>query len=133
MPTSAIPAFRPNKPASDLGHNSGAPLTGSVGYWLLWTLPLLFIVGSFGLGRYRQNRLDTADKRRSQGAARRAQQALREVRKRPEDEANEEAGRILNRYLEEKLNVSVTGQTQTHLARMLTEKGIDPALADQLD
>ena len=30
VPTSAIPAFRPNKPASDLGHNSGAPLTGRV-------------------------------------------------------------------------------------------------------
>jgi hypothetical protein len=132
VPTSAIPAFRPNKPASDLGHSSGAPLTGSVGYWLLWTLPLLFIVGSFGLGRYRQNRLDTADKRRSQGAARRAQQALREARKRPEGEANEEAGHILTRYLEEKLNVSVTGQTQTDVARMLGEKGIATALVERV-
>ena len=50
----------------------------------------------------------------------------------PEDEANEAAGRILVRYLEEKLNVSVTGQTQTDLARMLTEKGIDPALAERV-
>ena len=78
--------------------------------------------GSFGLGRYRQQRRDTANERRSQSAAKRAQQALRDARKQPEGEANEAAGRILTRYLEEKLNVSVTGQTQTHLARMLTER-----------
>jgi hypothetical protein len=126
------PEFRPNKPAAELGHSSGAPLTDNGGYWLLWTLPLLLFIGSYSLSRYRQQRLDSADARRSQSAEKRAQHALRDARKLPEDEANEAAGRILVRYLEEKLNVSVTGQTQTHLARMLTEKGIDPALAERV-
>jgi len=130
--TPIIPEFRPNKPAAELGHSSGAPLTGNAGYWLLWLLPLALIAGSFGLNRYRQQRHDTAGERRSQGAAKKAKQALREVRKLPEAEANEAAGRILNRYLEEKLNISVTGQTQTDLSRMLTEKGIDPALAERV-
>ena len=48
------------------------------------------------------------------------------------DEANEAAGRILTGYLEEKLNVSMTGQTQTGLARMLTERGVEPALSERV-
>jgi len=130
--TSTIPEFRPNKPASELGHSSGAPLTGNAGFWLLWTLPMFLIMGSFGLSRYRQQRRDTAGERRSQSAAKRAQQALLDTRKQPEGEANESAGRILSHYLEEKLNVSVTGQTQTYLARMLIEKGVNPALAERV-
>jgi hypothetical protein len=136
---SSIPEFRSNKPASELGHNSAPPLTGNAGYWLLWTLPLFLLVGSFGLSRYRRQRLDTADVRRSQSAVKRAKQALRDARKQaevfgisPEDEANEAAGRILTRYLEEKLNVSMTGQTQTDLARTLSEKGLNPALAERV-
>ena len=136
---SSIPEFRSNKPASELGHNSAPPLTGNAGYWLLWTLPLFLLVGSFGLSRYRRQRLDTADVRRSQSAVKRAKQALRDARKQAEvfgisaeDEANEAAGRILARYLEEKLNVSMTGQTQTDLARTLSEKGLNPALAERV-
>ncbi len=130
--TPIMPDFRPNKPAAELGHSSGTPLTSNAGYWLLWLLPLALIAGSFGLTRYQQRQHNTADERRSQGAAKRAQQALRDARKQPETEANEAAGHILYRYLEEKLAISVTGQTQTDLARMLTEKGLDTALAERV-
>ena len=128
----SIPEFRPNKPASELGHTSSPPLTENAGYWLLWTLPLFLMVGSFSLRRVRQQRLDTAGVRRSQSAVKRAKQSLRDARKQPDDEANEAAGRILTGYLEEKLNVSMTGQTQTGLARMLTERGVEPALAERV-
>ena len=130
--TPIMPNFRPNKPAAELGHSSGAPLTSNVGYWLLWLMPLVLIAGSFGVTRYQQQRRNTSSERRSQSAAKRAQQALRDARKQPETEANEAAGQILNRYLEEKLAISVTGQTQTELAGILTEKGLDPALAERV-
>lgn len=126
------PEFRSNKTAAELGHGSGAPLLDSAGYWFLWTVPLLLIMGSFGLSRIREQRLGTADVRRSQSAAKRAKQALREARKQPENEANAAAGRILTRYLEEKLNVRIMGQTQTSVSRMLSERGLEEALSERV-
>lgn len=127
-----VPDFRPNKPASELGRTGSAPLVENGGYWLLWTLPLFLIVGSFGLNRYRKQRSNSADIRRSQSAAKRAKQAINEARQHPEAEAQAAAGRILIQYLEEKLNTSVTGQTQTNLSHMLTKQGLDPALAERV-
>jgi len=129
---SAIPELRPNKPASELGKSSGAPLTENSAYWLLWIVPLFLFVGHFGWQRYQQQRLDMVDVRRSQGAAKKAKQALRAARKQQPAEANEAAGRILTSYLEERLNQRVAGQTQTRLVTMLTERGVDPALAERV-
>ena len=127
-----IPEFRSNKPASELGYSSGAPLLENAGYWLLWMLPLFLIVGSFGLNRFRQQRLATADIRRSNSAAKRAYQALREARKRPQNEANDAVGRILTRYLEDKLDITLAGQTQPGLRRMLLEQNLDPEVAERV-
>lgn len=127
-----IPEFRPNKPASELGQGSGTPLVKNGGYWFLWMLPLFLIAGSIGLNRYRKQRDDTVAMRRSQSAAKRANQALQKARKRPEGIAHADAGRILTRYLEEKLNTGMTGQTQTNVTEMLTKQGLDPALVEKV-
>jgi hypothetical protein len=128
----AVPELRPNKPASELGHSSGAALTGSASYWLLWALPLLLIAGHFGWSLYRQQRLDTVDERRSQGAAKKAKQSLRAALKQQTSRADEIAGQVLTSYLEEKLNHPMTGQTQTQLNTTLLQKGIDPELAERV-
>ncbi len=128
----SIPDFRPNKPTSELGHSSGAPLLENAGYWLLWMLPLFLIVGSFGLSRFRQQRLATADIRRSKSAAKRAYQALYEARNRPQNEANDTAGMILTRYLEEKLDINMVGKTQPRLHQILLEQNLDPQLAERV-
>lgn len=128
----AVPELRPNKPASELGRSSGAPLTGNRAYWLLWVLPLILIAGHFGWRAYRQQRLEMADVRRSRGAAKKAKQSLRAARKQQTADTNELAGRILTGYLEEKLNQPVTGQTQTRLATILLQKGVEPALTERV-
>jgi hypothetical protein len=128
----AIPELRPNKPASELGRSSGAALTGTAGYWLLWALPLLLIATHFSWSLYRQQRLDTVDERRSQGAAKKAKQSLRAARKQQTAEADERAGHILTSYLEERLNQPMIGQTQTQLNTMLLQKGVDSALVERV-
>ena len=128
----AIPELRPNKPASELGRSSGAALTSTAGYWLLWALPLLLIATYTGWNHYRQQRLNTVDERRSQGAAKKAKNSLRAARKQQTPNADEISGQILTSYLEEKLNQPMTGQTQTQLNAMLLQKGIDPALAERV-
>jgi hypothetical protein len=115
-----------------LGQSSGPPLLENAGYWLLWFLPLFLIVGSFGLSHFRQQRLATADIRRSKSAAKRAYQALNEARNRPQNEANDTAGMILNRYLEEKLDINVAGKTQPRLMQLLLEKNLEPQLAGRV-
>jgi hypothetical protein len=98
----------------------------------LWVLPLILIAGHFGWRTYRQQRLEMVDVRRSQGAAKKAKQSLRAARKQQTADTNELAGRILTGYLEEKLNQPVTGQTQTRLATILLQKGVEPALTERV-
>ena len=123
------PALRPIKVSAELGRSSSTPLTDKAGYWLLWTVPLLLLVGQMGWSRYQQQRFDTADMRRSRAAAAQAHKALGQAQK--GGQGDEAAGPILLRYLEEKLNQRVAGLSQTQLAALLAEKGVDPALAAQ--
>jgi hypothetical protein len=120
------PALRPIKVSAELGRSSSSPLTDKAGYWLLWAVPLLLIVGQMGWSRYQQQRFDTADSRRSREAAAKAHKALGQAQKQGGDEAA--AGPILLRYLEEKLNQRVAGLSQTQLADLLAAQGADPAL-----
>lgn len=127
-----LPEFRPNKPAAELGHNSGAPLVENSAYWLLWTLPLLFLAGSFGVARYRQRRQETTGLRRSQNAAKRAQSALHEARREPQTQ-NAAAGRVLNQYLAEKLNINASGMTHATLSATLAAHGIEAPLTERVE
>ncbi len=119
--------LRPIKSSTELGSGAvGMPLTEQSGYWLLWAVPLLLLVGHFGWKRYAQQRLDTADMRRSRGAAGKAQRALAQAQK--EGQSQEAAGPILNGYLGEKLNQPVAGLSQTQLASLLSANGVDSDL-----
>ena len=123
---SNVPDLRPNKAAGELSRSSSGPLTGNGIYWLLWLVPLVLFVSHWGYRRYQQQRMDTADSRRSQGAARQAKQALREAGK--QGSASQVAGGILVSYLEEKMNQRVVGLSQTQLAALLEQHGVDAEL-----
>jgi hypothetical protein len=123
----ANPALRPIKSSAELNSAAGSPLTAQMGYWLLWAVPLLLLVGHFSWKRYQQQRLDTADLRRSKGAAGKAQKALKEAQK--QGLGQEAAGPILTTYMEDKLNQPIAGLSQTQLAALLPAKGVDEDLS----
>ncbi len=127
-----VPELRPNKPAAALSAGSSVPLVENGLYWLLWLVPLVLFVGYWGLGHYRQRRLDTVDSRRSAGAAKRAQQALQAAGKAPATGSGSTAGSILVSYMEEKMNRNVIGLSQTQLADLLSQQGVDEQLADRV-
>jgi hypothetical protein len=128
--TTAVPinsALRPIKTSAELKSSAGTPLTQQSAYWLLWAVPLVLLAGHFSWRKYQQRRLDTADLRRSKGAAGKAKKALHEAQK--QGQSQEAAGPILVSYMEEKLNQRVAGLSHTQLAELLSGKGIEENLA----
>jgi hypothetical protein len=126
-----VPDLRSIKEAPDRWHISKEPLTQQAGFWLLWILPISLLVGHFSLNLWQQKRTDNASTRRSQQAAKRANQALRQTRKNS-DEGYGAAGQILLTYLSEKMNQPVSGLTQADLAQLLQERGLAPDLVDRV-
>ena len=122
--------LRPIKTSGTMQDFSSTLLTQKTGYWLLWIVPLLFLVGEFGWQRRQKSIHDNPDIQRNKKAARKAHQELRKARKDPMDARNA-AGRILNQYLADKLNRSVVGQTHTSLSEFLLARGIDPGLVER--
>lgn len=122
--------LRPIKTSGTMQDYSSTLLTQKTGYWLLWIVPLLFLVGEFGWQRRQKSIHDNPDIQRNKKAARKAHQELRKARKDPKDARNA-AGRILNQYLADKLNRSVVGQTHTSLSEFLLARGIDPGLVER--
>ena len=123
--------LRPIKTSGTMRDYNSALLTQKAGYWLLWIVPLLFLVGQFGWQRRQKSIHDNPDIQRNKKAARKARQELRKARKNPLDARNA-VGRILNQYLADKLNRSVVGQTRTSLSSFLLERGIDPDLVERV-
>ncbi|MDX1417115.1 MAG: BatD family protein, partial [Candidatus Promineifilaceae bacterium] len=132
VPAAAIPnssALRPIKAAGEL-NSSAAPLTENGVYWLLWLVPLMLLAGYWGWQRYQQQRLETADSRRSAGAAKRANQALKAAGK--QGNGSQAAGAIMVTYLEEKMNQRVAGLSQTQVAGLLEQQGVDDELVGRV-
>jgi len=123
--------LRPIKTSGTMQDFSSAILTQKTGYWLLWIVPLLFLVGQIGWQRRQKSIHENPDIQRNKKAARKARQELRKARKDPMDARNA-AGRILNQYLADKLNRSVVGQTHTSLSGFLLARGIDPGLVERV-
>jgi hypothetical protein len=121
------PILRPIKSSAELNSSAASALTQQTGYWLLWVVPLLLLAGHFGWKRYQQQRLDTADLRRSKGAAGKANKALKEAQ--TAGLSQEAAGPILTAYMEAKLNQPVAGLSHTQLANLLAAKNVDNDLS----
>ena len=126
--TAAVnPVLRPIKSSAELSSSAASALTGQTGYWLLWVVPLLLLVGHFSWKSYQQRRLDTADLRRSKSAAGKAKKALKEAQN--AGLGQEAAGPILTAYMEEKMNRPVVGLSHTQLVNLLSANGVDDDLS----
>ncbi|MFN2139645.1 MAG: BatD family protein [Candidatus Promineifilaceae bacterium] len=126
--TAAVnPVLRPIKSSAELSSSAASALTEQTGYWLLWVVPLLLLVGHFSWKSYQQRRLDTADLRRSKSAASKAKKALKEAQN--AGLGQEAAGPILTAYMEEKMNRPVAGLSHTQLVNLLSANGVDDDLS----
>jgi hypothetical protein len=122
--------LRPIKAAPDV-NSSNQSLTQLNGFWLLWLVPMLLLLGQLGWHLWRQNLINNPEARRSQRAAKNAYQALQKID--PDSgEYYREVGRILTTYLSEKINLNVVGLTQKKLSDILIIHGINGELVEQV-
>jgi hypothetical protein len=123
------------KPAP-LKWNRGNPsLARQAGYWLLWTVPVLMLAGHFGWQTWHRARRENVSQRRSQAAARKARQSLRQAGSLAQQDparAYNAAGQILTGYIADKLSRSITGLTQDGLGDVLISQGVEPELVERL-
>jgi hypothetical protein len=131
LPPSLTPELRPLKEASSQWRIGDRSLIQNPGYWILWTLPLLVFGIHAGWRLRRRNRLDNAAARKNQQAKSQALKSLNRINKQSANQ-NEEAGRILISYLENKLNRSLGGLTHPAVAQMLAERGIPESILERL-
>ncbi|UCG24732.1 MAG: protein BatD, partial [Chloroflexota bacterium] len=125
--------IRPMKEAP-ASWSTGSPwLTDKAEFWLLWTIPMLLLVGHYGWQRRQSSRLNSVSQRRSKQAAGKAHRALREARKGAASDVYHACGRVMTTYLAEKLDRSLTGMTQSGVAQLLRESGVEAELADRVE
>jgi hypothetical protein len=94
-------------------------------------MPLASLAGNFVWQRRQQYWQNNTGLARSSKAGKKAKKALAEARQ-AKDPYNA-AGLVLTGYLADKLNQPVAGLTHQALAGLLTEKGLTPALIEQIN
>ncbi|MDX1437735.1 MAG: BatD family protein, partial [Anaerolineales bacterium] len=127
----ALDQLMPNMEGLRTGNGGRSPLPEQPAYWLLWTLPVIFLVGQFAWQTGKKRRSANPAARRSQAAAGKARQALRSAR-READGGAARVGPILRSYLEDKFNQPLAGLTENNLSLLLTEKGLEPGLVERV-
>ncbi len=127
---SSVGKIRPIKDSPQL-NSLPSLLTRRVGFWLLWTLPLLLLVGQSGWHKRKQYLMNNPEAKRSQKAAKKAYQALKRVDINSSDYYSS-VGRILTTYISDKLNRSVAGLTQAELSGLLLAQGVNNDLVEQV-
>jgi hypothetical protein len=99
----------------------------------LWTVPLLILAGHYGWQRRQSSRLNNVSLRRSKQAAGKAHRMLRDAGKGTATDLYHACGQVLTTYLAEKLDRSLTGMTQSGVAQLLRELGVEAELADRVE
>lgn len=130
-PASVAPTMRSIKPATAPAKGASTQLTQRPEYWLLWCLPPLLLVGQWALQRQRRAREGDVVARRSRQAAAKARRQLRQADQDPA-QAHVVAGRIVVDYIADKLDRPVGGWTQTRVADLLLERGVDTDLVERV-
>jgi len=119
------------KPVPPVLRQTEAPLTKSWLYWLGWALPVAALAaGVAWQWRVRRRQQDPAWVRSSQAAAR-ARRSVQQAQQ-AGDDAYVAAARILDSYLSDKLGKPAAGLTHRALASTLGERGVEPALVEQV-
>jgi hypothetical protein len=102
---------------------------GNPGFWLLWLVPLTFIIAQFGWQRRKKNILNNPAAQRSQKAAKKANLSLKKLDPKSDNYFNA-AGRVLIDYLSDKLDRPVGGLTQAELSGLLLAHGVSEDLVN---
>ena len=119
------------KPVPDHLNAKTRPLTQSPGYWLLWGVPLLALGGSLLWQRRQTFRAQNPHLARRSKARKKAKHALAQVKN--QADVYSAVAQILNNYLADKLNCSVSGLTHQARAHLLAEKGVPADLIAAVD
>ena len=126
------PEVRPLKGVPSSLRQSGKELTGSVGYWAAWGIPLLALAGAVAWRR-RQAALERAlAVSRRQNALRDARTALARAVASGHDPRIASAEAVLS-YLSARLETPVGGLTREALLRRLREAGVPPDLERRVE
>lgn len=120
-----LPQLRPLKPAPETWKMNTQNITDRPLYWGLWALPVLIIFGQLGWTTWNEKKNADPVLRRSKRAAVNAYKRLDHIEKKAVNVAAEIPS-IISNYLNEKLNIPVSGLTHAELAAMLQDHGADP-------
>ena len=118
-----IASLRPLKENPKMWGNEHPALVEQNAFWVLWSVPVLLLVGYFSLSL--ANRTDAGkmmDKRKKK-AERTAHLMLKQSEKDREN-AYEVAERALHGYLQDKLGISLRGLRMTEIGVILEESGV---------
>jgi len=106
------------------------PVTQKPIYWLLWLIPVFGVALHYGWQKRQAYRRQNSALIRSQQAQKKANKALKQAQKADSD-PYASASQILLTYLMEKLNKPVQGLTQQELVALLSDEGVDTAVAQK--
>ena len=133
QPDAAVPVFndiRPLKVSPDRWAVGNSQLLKSSGFWVLWIIPLMFLAMLTAWQFRGRRRSNNVDLRRSKGAQKQAILALKKARKDQESDS-EQVGPILLQYLENRLNLSLSGCTNPAISQLMQDHGVERGLVDE--
>ena len=119
------------KPAPTVLGAEESRVTGSVAYWLAWGIPLAAFVAGVALRRRARRFEGDISLARRTNAFKRARGAVARARRDGSDH-HEASGRILTRYIGDRLNQQVSGLTHDALSTLLAEHGVDGGLIERV-
>jgi hypothetical protein len=138
IPSLTSPNIRPIKQVTNVKTTSGS-LIQKTGYWLLWTVPVVFLIGQYGWQLKNRHRINYPNRRQNQKAAKIAHNALRKMINNVEksdhisESIPEITVQILTNYFAEKLNQPVVGLTRQGFTQLLLSRELDPYLVERVN
>jgi hypothetical protein len=93
-------------------------------YWAMWALPVLIVAGQLSWEVWNKKKKADPARRRSKRAAANAYRRLDQIEKKDVNAAAE-IPLILSNYMNEKLNLPISGLTHAELAATLQDHGAD--------
>jgi len=119
-----VPQLRPLKPAPATWKLNSQNTTDQPLYWAMWALPVLIVAGQLSWEVWNKKKKADPARRRSKRAAANAYRRLDQIEKKDVNAAAE-IPLILSNYMNEKLNLPISGLTHAELAATLQDHGAD--------
>jgi hypothetical protein len=118
-----ITSLRPLKENPKTWGSEHPALVEQNAYWVLWSIPMLLLIGYFSLATVTRPDAGKMMDKRKKKAERKAHLMLKQTVKDREN-AYEVAERALHGYLQDKLGISIRGHRMTEIGVILEESGV---------